>query len=132
MKILGLDLGDRHIGVAILDTDVPVAIPRPAIANNRYILKQLTGLVGVNHIDKIVVGLPLTLIGTDSPQTRKVRALADRIKTALNLPIYLQDERFTTRQASSLIQNTGPLPSHHLDSVSAQLILEAWWKGQSS
>jgi putative Holliday junction resolvase len=126
MKILGLDLGDRHIGVAILDTAVPVVLPLPALSNNRFFIKELAKLELAHHFASIVIGLPLTLAGTDSPQTRKVRTLADRIGKVLSLPVHLQDERFTTRQASSLLQAMGPRPAHHLDSVSAQLILEAW------
>jgi len=132
MKILGLDLGDRHVGVAVLDTTVPVALPLPDFTYHRFFIRALTKLVAEQQTDEIVIGLPLTLAGTDSPQTKKVRALANQISTELNRPVHLQDERFTTRQASGLLKSMGPSPAHHLDSVAAQLILEAWWATRSA
>lgn len=127
MKIIGLDIGDRHTGVAILDTDTSVALPLPALSNNRFFIKHLSEVVAFYQPDKLVVGLPLTLAGTDSPQTRKVRSLATKISDTLGIAIDFEDERFTTRQASNLLAGSTNLPPHHLDSVSAQLILEGWY-----
>jgi len=132
MKILGLDLGDRHTGVAILDTSVPVSLPLPSIVNNRYFLKYLAGIIAAQSATQIIIGLPLTLAGTDSPQTRKVRQMAEKIQEVTGLPVSLEDERFTTRQASALLRSSTVHPAHHLDSVSAQLILESWWTRQNS
>lgn len=132
MKILGLDLGDRHVGVAFLDTEAPVALPLPALPQNRFFTKKLLTLVVEKNIEEIVIGLPLGLAGHDSPQTGKVRSTAARIEEITGLPTHLEDERFTTRQASQLLAGTHGLPPHHLDSVSAQLILESWWNRQKS
>lgn len=130
MRLLGLDLGDRHVGVAILDTQAPVALPLPALAHNRSFIKQLLAVISEKEIDEIVIGLPLTLSGHDSPQTGKVRSEATKISEATGKPVHLEDERFTTRQASQLLGGSQGLPPHHLDSVSAQLILESWWNRQ--
>lgn len=127
MKIIGLDIGDRHTGVAVFDTDTSIALPLPALSNNRFFIKHLSEVVAFYQPKKIVVGLPLTLSGSDSPQTRKVRTLAQKISESLTLPIEFEDERFTTRQASNLLLGSSHLPPHHLDSVSAQLILEGWY-----
>ena len=132
MKILGLDLGDRHVGVAILDTEAPVALPLPALPNNRFFIKKLLEVIVSKNIEEIVIGLPLGLAGHDSAQTGKVRTSTAHIAEVTGLPTYLEDERFTTRQASQLLAGTSDLPPHHLDSVSAQLILESWWNKQKS
>lgn len=130
-KILGLDLGDRHIGVALLDPQAPVALPLPALQNNRSFLPRLKALIATHAATSIVVGLPLTLAGTQSPQTHKVRQLAAKIEEATNLSVQFQDERFTSRQAGTMLNGVANLPSHHSDSVAAQLILQAWWEGQN-
>lgn len=129
-KILGLDLGDRHIGVALLDLSVPIVLPLPALANNRQFLKSLKTLIKEQNITKIVAGLPLTLSGSESPQTGKAKALASKIAESTGVELQLHDERLTSRQATSMLQDSANHPPHHQDSVAAQLILQSWLEQQ--
>ena len=129
-QILGLDLGNRHIGVALLNLESKVAIPLSAIPNNRQLYKTLEQLVKEYRIDKIVAGLPLTLTGSESPQTGLARVLAQKISDHLQIAVELQDERLTSRQATNMLQGEHNHPPHHQDSVAAQLILESWLNQQ--
>lgn len=107
-----------------------VAVPLPAIPNNRQLFKVLSKLVDEYRIDMIVAGLPLTLTGSESPQTGSARVLAQKIASQLQIPVELQDERLTSRQATNMLQGEHNHPPHHQDSVAAQLILESWLNQQ--
>lgn len=129
-KVLGLDLGDRHIGVAIVDMDARVALPLTTLSNNRQFTDELLRLKKEHGFLTIVVGLPLTLSGSDSPQTHKVRELAAKIAEKTDCEVILEDERFTTHQASQLLTNAAHDPASSVDAISAQLILQAWMDKQ--
>ncbi len=129
-KVLGLDLGDRHIGVALVDMDARVALPLTTLNNNRQFIDELLRLKKEHDFFTIVVGLPLTLAGIDSPQTHKVRDLAAKIAEKTACEVVLEDERFTTRQASQMLSQAAHNPASTVDAISAQLILQAWMDKQ--
>ena len=100
-RILGLDVGERRIGVAISDPDRRLAVPlrvlecRDRKADTRTIIK----LAEAEGAEALVVGHPLTLAGGKSPQTRLVEEFAERLAKATTLPVELWDERLTSVQA---------------------------------
>jgi putative Holliday junction resolvase len=81
---------------------------------------RLRALVGELGVGRVVVGLPVSLSGRDSPQTEETRAFADALRRELKLPVELYDERFTTR----LAERTGGRASE--DSRAAAHLLEGW------
>lgn len=85
-------------------------------------IKQLRELVEQRGVDRVVVGLPLSLSGADSDQTREARAFADKLRSALGpaVPVELFDERFTTTIAAS---SAG---SESEDSRAAAVLLDDW------
>ena len=83
-------------------------------------LQRLTELVGELGAERVVVGLPVSLSGSDSAQTRETRQFADRLQAAVAVPVELYDERFTT----SLAQQTGGTAA--LDSRAAAVLLDEW------
>jgi putative holliday junction resolvase len=128
MRVLGLDYGSARCGCALADPTgtivTPVeAIPRPA---SRRGMEALTALVAEREVERIVVGLPLTLTGEDSEQTRETRAFADRLARRLGgaVPVELHDERFTTRMAQQL--GAHPPATSSEDSRAAAHMLETW------
>jgi putative holliday junction resolvase len=83
-------------------------------------LQRLREVVAEREAERVVVGLPVSLRGSDSAQTTEVRQFADRLQAALDVPVELYDERFTT----SLAQQTGGRAS--LDSRAAAVLLDEW------
>jgi putative Holliday junction resolvase len=97
-KLAGLDVGTRTIGVAICDAGWHFAGPAETIRRTKFThdLKALAAFVDREHVVGLVVGLPLSMDGSDSPRTQSVRAFARNIET-LGLPILLWDERWSTQ-----------------------------------
>jgi putative Holliday junction resolvase len=122
MRVLALDYGSARCGCAVSDPTGVVASPLdpvPAPASRRGIAR-LRSLVASLDVDKVVVGLPLSLRGDDTAQTVEAREFASRLQEALTVPVELYDERFTTR----LAERTGGSASQ--DSRAAAHLLEGW------
>ena len=121
-RVLALDHGTARCGVAISDPTGTLATPLDPVMqpDTRKGLQRLRALVNETGAEIVVVGLPLSLSGADSDQTRAVRAFAERLQTALTIPVELYDERFTTRIAA----RGGGRASE--DSRAAAVLLEDW------
>jgi putative holliday junction resolvase len=122
MRVLALDYGAARCGVAVSDPTGTLATPldpvlKPATKNG---LRRLTQLVDELGAERVVVGLPVSLGGGDSAQTRETRQFADRLSAAVDVPVELYDERFTT----SLAEQAGGTAS--LDSRAAAVLLDEW------
>jgi putative Holliday junction resolvase len=125
MRVLGLDYGSARCGCALSDASgtlvTPIeTIPRPAAREG---LQTLLALIAAREVQRVVVGLPLSLSGTDSAQTRETRRFARRLARRLgdDVPVELYDERFTTRIA----QRTAGAAAE--DSRAAAHMLEGWF-----
>ena len=125
MRVLGLDYGSARCGCALSDPTGTLVTPIEAIARpaSRRGLDALTALVAEREVQRVVVGLPLSLGGEDSEQTREARAFASRLGRRLGegVPVELHDERFTTRIAQRMVGASTPE-----DSRAAAVILESW------
>ncbi len=132
MRILGLDYGSARCGCAVADPTgtlvTPLeAIPRPA---TRRGMDALTALVAEREVQRVVVGLPLSLSGEDTEQTRETREFAARLarrlsgETGEGVSVELHDERFTTRLAQRM--GTHPPAATPEDSRAAAVMLESW------
>ncbi len=124
--MLALDYGSARCGCAVSDPTgvlaTPLdAIPAPDSRRGRARLRELVAELGVQ---RIVVGLPLSLAGGDSAQTAETRAFATGLERALPIPVELYDERFTTRIAQ---RTTGRADE---DSRAAAHLLQSWLAGQ--
>jgi putative Holliday junction resolvase len=122
MRVLALDYGSARCGCAVSDPTGALATPiEPVLAPaTRKGLGRLRALVRELDAERVVVGLPLSLSGDDSEQTRETRAFADSLERTIGLPVELYDERFTTQ----LAQRTGGRASE--DSRAAAHLLEDW------
>jgi putative holliday junction resolvase len=130
MRVLGLDYGSARCGCALADPTgtlvTPIeAIPRPA---TRRGMDALVALVAEREVQRVVVGLPLSLSGEDTEQTRETREFAARLARRLSgetagegVPVELHDERFTTRMAQRM---EGAVSAE--DSRAAAVMLESW------
>ena len=122
MRIVALDYGSARCGVAVSDPSGTLATPLDPVLRpgTRRGLERLAQLVRELGAERVVVGLPISLSGGDSAQTRETRAFADRLRAAVDVPVELYDERFT----SSLAQQAGGTAS--LDSRAAAVLLDEW------
>lgn len=123
MRLLGLDYGARRIGLAVAESSDRVAVgagtvtvrsPRDAVAAIRALVRERV-------IDRIVVGLPISMNGQESQQTARTRAFAKALSAAVPCPIALQDERLTSRAAARSGAAGGSV-----DERSAVLLLQAY------
>jgi putative Holliday junction resolvase len=125
MRVLALDYGSARCGCALSDPTATIATPIDPVLGpaTRRGLGRLAELVSSNEVTQVVVGLPLSLSGGDSDQTRETRAFAERLARRLgpDVPVSLQDERFTTRLAQ---RSRGASSSE--DSRAAAHLLESW------
>jgi putative holliday junction resolvase len=122
LRVLALDYGAARCGVAVSDPTGTLATPlapvlRPATKKGMQALAERVEELGA---ELVVVGLPVSLRGGDSAQTREVRQFADRLTRRLTVPVELYDERFTT----SLAQQAGGEAA--LDSRAAAILLDEW------
>ncbi len=121
-RVLALDYGSARCGCAVSDPTGVLATPLdPVLApTTRRGFGRLRALVDELDAERVVVGLPLSLSGTDTAQTTETRTFAQRLEAAVSVPVELHDERFTTR----LAQRSGGQTSE--DSRAAAHLLESW------
>lgn len=123
MRVLALDHGAARCGVAISDPTGTLATPLEPVLrpDTKRGLAVLAALVREREVERVVVGLPLSLSGGDSDQTRAAREFAARLETRVRpVPVDLFDERFTT----SIAAQAGGRASE--DSRAAAVLLESW------
>jgi len=123
--VLALDYGSARCGCAMSDPTGTIATPiEPVLApGTRRGFGTLVALIGQLGVDRVVVGLPLSLSGADTDQTREARAFGTRLAARLGdaVPVELYDERFTTRMAQRVED-----PRSSEDSRAAAFLLEGW------
>jgi putative holliday junction resolvase len=126
MRVLALDYGRARCGCAVSDPTGVLASPVESVRapTTRRGLARLRTLVGEMDVERVVVGLPVSLSGGDSAQTVETRAFAARLEQELPVPVELYDERFTTRLAA----RTGGRADE--DSRAAAHLLESWLASQ--
>lgn len=130
-RLLGLDFGNRRIGVAVSDELGLTAQPVLTLLrkNAKQDLKSLGRLLRKFGCAEIVVGNPLYLSGDVSPQAERTQAFAEEVRAAFGLPVHLWDERLSSAEAHRHLHAAGrPLPEHRkvVDQVAAVLILQSF------
>jgi putative Holliday junction resolvase len=136
MRIMGLDVGDKSIGVAISDSMLITAQGRPTLKRKNLTadIDRLRQLIQENEVHEIVVGQPLHMDGRISPQSQKVAAFAQKLRQAVALPIVFWDERLTSFAAEQHLEELGlnwRKRRQHVDEVAAMLILQGYLDRQS-
>jgi putative Holliday junction resolvase len=129
MRVLALDYGSARCGCAVSDPSGTIVTPIDPVERpgTRRGLARLRDLVAEREAGVVVVGLPLSLDGGDSDQTRETRDFAERLSTALGdrIPVELHDERFTTQLAQRSALDAGAARSSE-DSRAAAHLLDSW------
>jgi len=97
-RLLGLDLGEKTIGLALSDTLATIATPLETLARGKFTLdaQKLLALIAQHNIGALVVGLPLNMDGSEGPSAQSARAFARNFAAQSDIAIVLQDERLST------------------------------------
>jgi putative Holliday junction resolvase len=128
-RLLGLDIGNRRIGVAVSDELGITAQPVLTLMRKkpREDLRSLARLVRRYGCQEIVVGNPVHLSGEQSRQAEKTQAFAQQLADETQLPVHLWDERLTTTEAHRILYEAGHVRTAHrkvVDQVAAVMILQ--------
>ena len=130
-RCLGLDLGDKRIGLALSDALGWTAGPLPTLTRVGWKkdLAALRSLISAHEVRRIVIGLPLRMDGLEGERARRTRDFVDRLRSALPIPVETWDERLTTVEAErALLQADLRREKRRkvVDSVAAILILQGY------
>ena len=137
MRVMGLDVGSKTVGVAISDplgfTAQGVEIIKINEEAKEFGFDRLGELVKEYQVDKFVVGLPKNMNNTEGPRVEASKAYGDKIKEIFNLPVDYQDERLTTVQAERMLveqANTSRAKRKKvIDKLAAVMILQNYLDG---
>jgi putative Holliday junction resolvase len=130
--VLAFDFGERRIGIAVGEHLLASATPLMTIDNesNEIRFQIITKLVSEWQPRLLVVGLPLSLDGTEHAVTQLCKKFARRLNGRFNLPVALIDERYSSAEASQLLNEAGirgRAQKEMLDQVAAQTILQSYF-----
>jgi len=126
--ILALDYGSRFVGVAITDGDERLALRHSVIdLKEKDVFVEVKKIVLEEKVEKILVGLPISLSGEDSEQTRKTRGFASGLKEVVGdeISVELVDERFSSKEAERRVALEGG-KKEDAHAEAARLILESY------
>ena len=133
MKYLGLDLGTRTLGVSISDITKTIASAYKTIHFNDEdydeAIKQLTPIIKDENIEKIILGFPKNMNNSIGPRAEATLAFKEMLEKAFNLQVIMQDERLSTREATSyMIQAdmSRKKRKKKIDSLAANIILQTY------
>jgi len=131
MRIMAIDYGDAHTGIAISDPTGFLAGYTTTINAYRpeVVVEQIAALVKEHGVDELVLGYPKNMDGTVGPRAEKAAAMSELLKEATSLPVVLWDERRTTIDAHQILMNNGKNAKKRkktVDAVAASLILEGY------
>jgi len=131
MKILGIDYGEKRIGLAVSDPSNMVAGSLNVLKRNRTRswFKELKLIIDENKIEKIVVGLPVNMNGSLGEKGREVLAFVEVLKKGVKVPVVTWDERLTTVSAEKLLRQAKLSREKRkdiLDKLSASIILQSY------
>ena len=137
-RIIGFDVGQRRIGIAITDPLGLTVQPLLTLYRKtpRADLKSIGRLIRKHGVAEAVVGNPLHMSGEQSPQAARAQTFAADLRAEFGLPVHLCDERLTTHEAHLLLDEAGhargPDRRRIIDQVAAVLILESFLEARAS
>ena len=131
MKIMAIDYGDAHTGVAISDRTLTLCGFSAVVTAYRpeAVIEQLQKLIAEHEVTELALGHPLNMDGTRGPRAEKAEAFAEQLRAATGLPVALWDERRTTIDAHNILANNGKRAKERkktVDAVAASLMLEGY------
>jgi putative Holliday junction resolvase len=122
--LVGLDIGDKRVGVAVVSTEARLPRPLVTLQNDDTIYDQIAKIVQEQAAEAIVYGLPRGMDGQETEQTKRTRAFIERLHTHLEIPAHFQDEALTSKMAEAELEASGkPYARGDIDALAASYIL---------
>lgn len=128
-RLLGLDIGERRIGVALSDEMGMIASPLMTIQTSGNVAEEVRALIDRYGIKRIVVGLPISLSGREGQQAKTVRTVADDLAKQLEIEIVYSDERMSSSVAEQALisqKTRRDKRKQHIDNMAAAVILQGY------
>ena len=138
-RVLGIDFGERRVGLALSDPSATIAQPLPTItrrAGKRPPVAAIVEIISQNEVERAVIGLPLNLAGEETEWTAAVREFATKLADRAGIPVEFIDERMTSVQAERAVRSIGLKRSAReekgrIDAAAAVLLLQTFLDRQS-
>jgi len=132
-RVLGIDPGAVRCGIAITDSAMSMAFPRPALLNNETLINALRALVVEENVGTLVVGRPVALSGNETSSTVFAESLFQQLaEVFVDLVVTQWDERLTTVEAQRSLSQAGVKAKNqrdHVDSAAAVIMLQNYLDG---
>ena len=128
-RIIGLDVGDKRIGVAVSAGIIASPLKTVHRKNTKDDLERIAALVKTEEAGSVVIGLPKNMDGSEGEQAQKTRSFADKLARLCAVPVCFQDERLSTFTATEMLAQQGIKTGHNRDLVDMQaaaIILQAY------
>ena len=125
MRYLGIDYGDKRIGIALSDEQGILAFPFATIENGKGAIDQIKKICSEQEVEKIIVGLPISFGMRETEQTGKVRLFAKKVGKETGLTIEFENEILTSKMAGK-----EGVSRQKIDESSAAIILQSWIDGK--
>lgn len=131
LRLLGLDIGERRIGVAISDGTQTIARGLETITVDciHDTINRIKDIITEYKVEEVIVGLPLKMNGTIGPAAKKAVNFTDKLKKNLPVAVSTFDERFTTKQGEALLLQADMSRKKRklkIDRIAAQIMLQAY------
>lgn len=125
MKILGIDYGTEHIGIAVGYSESGLAKPLATLSSSKNPQSTIEALISEHHIDALVVGI------SEKTSAEQAEQFANRLGETLKLPIHLADETLSSQEAASKLLHKGRAKRASVQhAAAAAIILERWMDAQ--
>lgn len=132
MRVVGVDLGSRRVGVAVSDPTGTLASPHVVLERSGDVAadhRRLAQVVAELGAERVVVGLPLSLDGGSGPAAQAAAAEADALAAVVGVPVETYDERLTTVSAQQALRASGTSARKQrgvIDKAAAAVLLQSW------
>lgn len=131
MSVMALDWGEKRVGVAVSDASLSVALPVSILPPHEILNNDLSfrRLLEDHVVERIVVGLPISLDGREHAQAARIRGYVKQLESLYGLPIEYMDERLTSMEAKRILRQMGYNEKEmrgRTDKIAAGLLLQAW------
>ena len=131
MKIMAIDYGDAHTGIAVSDATMTLTGFTTVIDSRKseVVLREILALITQHGVTELVLGYPKNMDGTLGPRAEKCAAFGEELRAAASLPLTLWDERRSTVEAHAILFNNGKNGRQRkkiVDAVAASLMLEGY------
>ena len=131
MRVLGLDLGGKRIGLALSDAEAAFAFPAGTLESRgrERDIAALCELIREREVERVVVGLPRHMDGRKGPEAEAAEQFAEALSGRAGVPVDTLDERWTSREAERILReqgHDGRRTKRHVDEVAASIILRTY------